>query len=134
MATGKPFERTDAARPGFLTAVEASRLVNACAPDFRLLVRGALETGCRYGELTRTKVRDFQNGKLHIARSKSGRVRHVVLTADGVAFFTSITIGRSADEAIFLRDDGNSWGPAQQADERGLPVAPASFRQSRFTS
>ena len=66
----KPFERTDAARPGFLTAAEAARLVNASDVDFRLLVRGALETGARFGELAAARIRDFQNGKLHIVKSK----------------------------------------------------------------
>ena len=38
---------------------EAQRLVNAAEPDFRALVRAALETGARYSELTRMTVADF---------------------------------------------------------------------------
>lgn len=35
------------------------RLQNACAPDFRPLVRAALLTGCRAGELLALRGRDF---------------------------------------------------------------------------
>jgi integrase len=110
----KPFAGTAAARPGFLTAAEAARLVNAADPDFRMLVRGALETGCRVGELIRAQVRDYQNGKLHIARSKSGRPRDVVLSDDGIGFFESITVGRAPEELIFLRA-GRPWQKSEQA-------------------
>jgi integrase len=135
----KPFERTDAARPGFLTAAEAARLVNASDVDFRLLVRGALETGARFGELAAARIRDFQNGKLHIVKSKSGRARDVVLSDAGVKFFASITVGRRGDEAIFLRDDGNPWGPSQQgrpmkaACDRARIVPAISFHSLRHT-
>ncbi|MFY9769404.1 MAG: tyrosine-type recombinase/integrase [Xanthobacteraceae bacterium] len=133
----KPFSQTSAARPGFLTAAEATRLVNASNPDFRLLVRGALETGARYGELAAAHVRDFQNSKLHIARSKSGRDRNVVLSDDGAAFFTSITVGRP-DEPIFLRN-GRPWRKSEQAKPMKTAcqngrIAPAiSFNALRHT-
>jgi hypothetical protein len=39
------------------TVAEAERLINACEPNFRSLVRAGLETGCRYGELIRLEVR-----------------------------------------------------------------------------
>jgi integrase len=35
------------------------RLVNAADPEFRPLVRAALETGARYGELIQLTVADF---------------------------------------------------------------------------
>jgi integrase len=134
----KPFEKTSAARPGHLTAAEAARLVNASDPDFRLLVRGALETGARFGELAGAQVRDFQNGKLHIPRSKSGRSRNVVLSDDGIAFFTSITVGRPTDEPLFLRNS-RPWQRSEQtrpmkaacAHARILPAV--SFHALRHT-
>lgn len=110
----KPFQQTAAARPGFLTAAEAGRLVNASDADFRLLVRAALESGCRFGELAAAKVRDYQNDKLHIVRSKSGRARNVVLSDDGVKFFDSITVGRAPDDLIFMRN-GQPWRKSEQA-------------------
>jgi integrase len=121
----KPFEKTSAARPGHLTAGEAARLVNASEPAFRALVRGALETGARYGELAGAKVRDFQAGKLHIARSKSGRARNVVLPDAGAAFFASITVGRAPDEPIFLHR-GRPWQKSNQV--RPMKAACVSAR------
>jgi hypothetical protein len=47
----EPFESVDSARVRYLSMDEARRLINASAPDFRNLVRGAFETGARYGEL-----------------------------------------------------------------------------------
>jgi integrase len=55
----EPFEAVDAARIRHLSVAEAKRLVNACEPDFRRLVQAALETGARYGELTRLTVADY---------------------------------------------------------------------------
>src|SRR5262249_12931288 len=43
----KRFTKVDAERGRYLTVEEASRLLNACDPDFRQLVRAALETGAR---------------------------------------------------------------------------------------
>jgi hypothetical protein len=54
----KPYRGADAARVRYLQADECRRLLNACEPDFRALVRGALATGCRHGELARLEVRD----------------------------------------------------------------------------
>ena len=55
----KLFENVAAARVRYLTIAECKRLINGCDANFRDLVRAALETGCRYGELGRLKVGDF---------------------------------------------------------------------------
>jgi hypothetical protein len=55
----KPFRQVDAARIRYLSVAEAKRLINACDPQFRPLVQAALQTGCRYGELCRLQVHDF---------------------------------------------------------------------------
>jgi hypothetical protein len=47
----KAFQGADAARLRYLADEEARRLLNACPAAFRRLVRAALESGCRYGEL-----------------------------------------------------------------------------------
>ena len=80
----------------YLTVAEAERLINTCEPDFRALVRSGLETGCRYGELTRLEVCDFNPdaSTLAIRQSKSGKPRHVVLTEEGAAFFRHLVAVR----------------------------------------
>jgi integrase len=108
------FKKVDAARPGYLTVEESRRLINACHPSFRPLVQGALLTGCRYGELRAMLVRDYHRGKVHIPKSKSGRPRTVVLTDEGIEFFDAMVIGKSPDAPLFVRDDGDEWGPSHQ--------------------
>ena len=108
----KPFKSVDAARPGYLSVAEAERLINACEPDFRLLVQAALQTGARYSELARLTVRDFNadGGTIHIAQSKSGKRRDIVLADEGRAFFAELTACRAGNEPMFRRQ----WGPSHQ--------------------
>jgi integrase len=122
----EPFEDVDAARIRYLTLAEASRILNACAPDFRRLVRGALETGARYGELTILNVSDFNpdSGTIAVRQSKSGRARHVVLTEEGAAFFKSVVAGRPGSDVLFAKENGEPWLRSHQAD----PMRQASQR------
>src|SRR5262249_19108837 len=55
----KPFKGVETARVRYLSEAECIRLVNACEPSFRNLVRGALLTGCRYSELACMQAADF---------------------------------------------------------------------------
>lgn len=111
-----PFKGTNTARIRFLSVAEAARLINAADPEFRPLCRAALETGCRYGELTRLQVQDFNPdaGTLAIRRSKSGMSRHVILTPEGAAFFKQHCAGRPGHELVFRHPRGDSWGPSDQ--------------------
>ena len=135
----RPFPSANAARLRYLTADEATRLVNACEPDLRLLVRGALETGCRLSELTRLRCENFNPtaGTVHIRRSKSGKERHVVLTQDGITFFDSIVVGRAG--LIFTRADGRPWGrtatqfPLRRANVAARLDPPITFHGLRHT-
>jgi integrase len=112
----KPFRGADAARVRYLQIDECTRLLNACPEDFRRLVRGALVTGARYGELCRADVRDFNpdSASLLVRESKGGRPRHIPLDDEGAAFLASITAGRPAEAPLFTRTDGNRWGKSHQ--------------------
>lgn len=137
----KPFKAVESAVVRFLTQEECRRLVNACNPAFRDLVRGALLSGCRYGELIRLQVSDFnpESGTLTVRHSKSGKPRHVVLTDEGIGFLTGLTAGRPPGELIFWRSDGQPWGKSHQ--QRPLIAAshiaridpPATFHVLRHT-
>ena len=52
-------------------------------------MRAALETGCRYSELARMEVHDFNPdaNTIAIGKSKNGEPRHVILTPEGADFF-----------------------------------------------
>jgi integrase len=105
------FRAVDSARLRWLSEDEATRLQNACAPDFRPLVRAALLTGCRAGELLSLRAADFdiRSQTLLIADSKSGKPRRVPLTTEGVALFEQMTAGKTTDAGIFTRADGSPW-------------------------
>jgi integrase len=111
-----PFKRVDSARIRYLSVAEAQRLLNACDPNFRQLVQAALETGARYGELTRLTVADFHpdSGTIAIRQSKGGKPRHVVLTDQGQAFFRQICAGRVGSEPMLVRSAGGTWGRSHQ--------------------
>lgn len=115
----KPFENVNASRPGHLTVAEAKRVINAAdfESGFRDLVRAALETGCRYGELCALRVRDFHHRMIAIHRSKTGKPRDVVLTDEGIAFFEQLTAGRAKDE-IMLRNLGRVGRALERERER----------------
>jgi integrase len=112
----RPFRETSAARVRFLDVAEAGRLLNSCEPDFRDLVRAALETGCRLGELVRLRVGDFNPdaSTLTVTASKGGRSRHVHLTDLGAQFFEQLCAGRAKSQIMLRRADGLPWGPSQQ--------------------
>jgi len=112
----KPFQRVIVPRTRYLTVDEATRLINACEPAFRSLVRVALETGARYGELARLRVHDFNPDAhtLTIRTSKSGKARHIVLTPEAAQFFAAVTAGRRGDELMLPRADGQPWKPSNQ--------------------
>ena len=137
----KPFREADAAVIHYLSDAECKRLVNATQGRFGDLVRGALVTGCRYGELIRMRVADFNAwaGTVTVRLSKAGKPRHVVLAAEGRALFEQLTAGRAPQDLIFRRGDGGPWGPSHQ--QRPLAEAsviakldpPATFHILRHT-
>jgi site-specific recombinase XerD len=92
------------------------------------MVQGALLTGCRYSELARMRVHDFNPdaGAIHIRESKSGHARHVALNDEGRALFTSLCVGKTGKEMVFLRSDGGTWKSAQQTQ----PLADACKQAS----
>lgn len=137
----RPFRGVDAPTVRFLTEAECRRLIKNCVDEFRPVVRAALMTGCRYGEITRFVVEDydFESKSIVVRQSKSGKARHVPLTDEGVVFFDSQTAGRSGSETIFLRTAGLPWGKSQQtrpmraACEGASIDPPVSFHILRHT-
>ena len=109
----KPFENADEPVTRFLTEAESTRLVNACVPDFRPLVKAALYTGCRYGEMTRLLTKDvnLDTGLIYISHeAKSGKGRHIPLHTEGLDFFKTCILGKTGKDHVFLRGDGAPWG------------------------
>lgn len=113
----KPFKNVDAPIIRYLTEAEYTRLVNVCPNDLQQIVKGALFTGCRYGELCRLKVIDFNQeaNTMAVRISKSGKSRHAILTEEATAFFKNLTAGKKGDEPIFTHENGTLWGKSHQS-------------------
>jgi integrase len=137
----RPFAGVDQARTRFLSIEECRRLINAATPEFRRLVRAALATGARYGELCRLQVRDFDpdSGTLAINVTKTNKPRRVILADEGIALFRELTAGRAGDETLLQRDSGQPWRTANQAAlmndacEHAQISPPATFHALRHT-
>ena len=99
-----------------LTDAEGVRLLNACPADFRDLVAAALLTGCRYGELCRLKVQDFDAAAaaIRVEVSKSGKSRSVALTDEGVAHFSRLAAGKGRDALLLVQYGGEGWSTSHQ--------------------
>ncbi|HSD61131.1 MAG TPA: site-specific integrase [Burkholderiales bacterium] len=137
----RPFPKVDEARIRFLTHPEAVRLVNACAADLRPLVRAALVTGARYGELVALRTQDvnLDTGRVYIAQSKSGRPRYVPLNPEGLTFFKAAVAGKTGDMLVFTKADGSAWGknhhvrPLAEACRAAKVTPPIAFHELRHT-
>jgi integrase len=137
----RPFKATEAARIRYLKIAEAKRLINGCQGEFRRLVQAALTTGCRYSELARVEVSDFNpdSGTLAIRQSKSGKPRHVLLTDEGAALFAGWCAGRAGSDLIFHTERGQPWGksmqsaPMQEACKRAKIEPGINFHAMRHT-
>lgn len=109
----KPFENADEPVIRFLTEAESARLVNACQPSFRPLVKAGLFTGCRYGELSRLLVKDVNLDirMIYITpQAKSGKGRHIPLSSEGYDFFKIMVAGKVGKDHVLVRADGDPWG------------------------
>jgi integrase len=137
----KSFKGAGAARLNYLSVDECRRLINTAEGGFRDLVRAALATGCRFGELAALRVRDFDAdaGTVHVTTSKTGKGRHVVLTEEGEALFRALAAGRAEDEPMLRRDDGSAWyrssqvAPMTEARRRAGIGDAVSFHSLRHT-
>lgn len=137
----KPFAKADEARIRFLSDAEGVRLVNACPADLRVLVRGALLTGARFGELASLKAADvdLKAAQVYIGQSKSDRPRHIPLNPEGVALFKAQVIGKTGDALLFTKSDGAAWGknhhvrPLLKACEVAKIKPAVAFHELRHT-
>jgi integrase len=135
------FEGVDSSRLRWLTPAEITRLGNVCDPPWRKVVHAAVQTGARWSELRRAKVRDYDptSGKLQIPKSKNQKARWIPLTDEGCAFFDSITAGREPDAPLLPDESGKAWGKAAQirkmeaATQNAKLVPRATFHTLRHT-
>lgn len=115
----KAFSDVDEARPGYLTLAEATRLMNACNPDFRQMVQAALLTGARYGQLCRLTVGDFNPDAATVQlRSQKGRTGtlktyHATLDDEGLWLFQRLCARRPSTSLMLIKN-GTAWNQSEQ--------------------
>ena len=98
-------------RDRHLSPEECRRLLMFCDPDLGRLVQGLLFTGCRFGELQRLRVKNFdtRTSHLRIAKTKKRRPRTVSLTPRAHMFFARLCAGKEPDELVFVPEGRNRW-------------------------
>jgi integrase len=126
----RPFGGAEKARQAFLSLTEARQFIAAADPatPFGKLVMAALLTGARYSELGRLKVGDLNGGKVHVARSKSGRARDIVLSDEGARFFADLAANRGIGESLLPRSDGEPWRKSQSLEPMHAACIKAGIR------
>jgi integrase len=131
----KKFEGVEVARVRYLeTQEEAQRLIAAASAEFRPVLQCALNTGLRYGEICRLKVRDFADnrGAIQVLVSKTGKPRDVILSDAVVEFFRTHCKGRDRDEPMFVHEDGSPWKKSHQQKPMEAAVADAKIEDICF--
>lgn len=137
----KPFPKVEEARIRFLKPYEVDYLLNVAEPDFKDLIQGALFTGARYGELAKMRVYDFMpdQGLVFIQPGKSGKGRHIPLPPEGLAFFESLTAGKTGADFVFIRRNGRQWTkndqqrPMKEACRKAKIEPAIGFHELRHT-
>ncbi len=97
----------------FLSPAQRSALVAAAEPHAAAFFRGLEVTGARPKELASATVGDYDGETLRLAHRKGRppklRVRHVVLSAEGIRFFDEQTKAKLPKAPIFTRDGSKPW-------------------------
>lgn len=97
----------------FLSPAQRAALIAAAEPHAAAFFRGLELTGARPKELATAIVGDYDGESLRLAHRKGRppklRVRHVVLSAEGIRFFDEQTSGKLPKTLIFTRDGSRPW-------------------------
>jgi integrase len=98
-------------RDRHLSPEECRRLLRFCDPDLARIVQGLLLTGCRFGELQRLRVKNFdeRTGHLRIEKTKKRMPRVVSLTPRACTFFARLCAGEEPDELVFVPEGRSRW-------------------------
>lgn len=134
----KGFANADSPRVRFLTPAEATILVNSADGDMRRLIKAALFTGARFGELAALTVADVGKASVYIAPSKSGKARHIPLSKEGANFFAALVAGRDGSARALTRN-GAAWGKNHhvrtliEACKQAKIDPPITFHELRHT-
>lgn len=97
----------------FLSAEHRRAVVASGSPAIALFLRGLELTGARPKELADAKAGDFDGQRLRLAHRKGRparlRVRHVVLSPEGVEFFSRQVADKLPNAPLLTEDGEQPW-------------------------
>lgn len=97
----------------FLDVGQRKALIAAASPETALFLRGLELTGARPKELAAAIVSDFDGSTLRLAHRKGKppklRVRHAVLSSEGVEFFRRQAADKLPAAPFFTEDGEQTW-------------------------
>lgn len=111
-----PYPNVSVASIRYLELDECARLLSSVEPDFGNLVRGALQTGCRYGSLRHLTCGDIdlKARSARIRVTKGGDAQTIRLKREAASFLAGLMRGRSRYDVVFAKADGSPWKPSDQ--------------------
>ena len=108
------FKDVGTARKVFLTEEQVNELYKNTEKSFHNLVKGALLTGARYGELITATVADLdvREGTLHLD-GKTGK-RDCYLSDEGLSHYKELSKDKLPTALLHIRDDGDPYKRSHQ--------------------
>lgn len=108
----QPFPGVDEPRVRYLTPAQCRALILASPPALARLIRAALYTGARYGELARLKLEDFDPlaATLTIRKAKGNKSRVLALNEEAVNFFSDLARKSASNSPLLRQSSGTTWG------------------------
>lgn len=106
----KPFKSVDEARKLFLTDKQVKQLLEKTEGSFHALLRAAVLTGARYGELASAKARDFDPKQAILTLTGKTGTHDCYLSDKALSFFKAQAKDKLPGAWLFAKDDGEPWG------------------------
>lgn len=111
----------------FLSPIQRKALLANAAAAAAEFFHGLELTGARPGELARARVSDFDGEQIRFTHRKGRppklRVRHTVLSAEGVDFFKRMAKDKAADAPLIGNPEGNHWPRTSWAEAMRNAIA-----------
>ncbi len=109
------FKNSEGSRKDYLNSEQVKKLLDTTEVYFHDLLKAAVLTGARYGELCRLKAGDLDkaNGLLNIPYGKTGS-RTFPLTKNTKDFFSNMAKDKLPDAPLLTKDGANSWRTSNQ--------------------
>jgi integrase len=122
-----PFRGVGQARKLFLTDEQVRGLLDHCSGAFHSMVKAAVFTGARYGELCNARVDDFNPKRGTVTLSGKTGTRECYLSDEAVDLFKRLAGDRTGNEYLLVKDDGTPWGKSHQHRPMKAVVAAAGL-------